>query len=360
MKTKSSFYLLAILTLVQLSLPIAAPALSNGKGDLRVMNYNVYEGTNFTQISQAQTLQQFLVAVGDTITQVRATNPPQRMQAVAKQILAAAPTVVSLEEIAQWSTASFDPVTQTCGTLSVEFDMLQELLDNLTAQGGHYQVAVRVAQWAFPPVPGVTSSGFLCVQFTGYNVILARTDLNGSIFSWSNAQSGLYAARIFVTTPIGVLPLPRAWESIDVQFHNRAFRFIGTQFDAVDANVRELQAAELRSGAANTPQPVIIAMDSNSQAAPLPQDAAYLDFLAAGYDDAWAEVYPHIAGFTCCQNEFVNNPVSELFTRIDLILTLGPVDAQRIELFGESSSDKTVDGLWPSDHAGIAAQMKVR
>jgi hypothetical protein len=282
------------------------------------------------------------------------------MQAVTTQILSAAPTVVSLQEVAQWSTGPFDPITQTCGAMTTEFDMLQELLDSLTAQGGHYQVAVQQAQWAFPPVPGLTSSGFLCVQFTGSNVILARTDLNGSIFSWSNPQSGLYAARIFVTTPIGVLPLPRAWESIDVQFHNRAFRLIGTQFDAADAGVRELQAAELRSGAANTPQPVIIAMDSNSQAAPQPQDAAYLDFLAAGYSDAWVEVYPRVAGFTCCQNEFVNNPASALFTRIDLILTLGRVNTQQIELFGADPGDKTAGGLWPSDHAGIAAQMKVQ
>lgn len=351
--------LLLMVTACLAGLATSALALSNGEGNLRVMNYNVYEGTNFTQISQAQTFPQFLVAVGDTITQVRATDPPQRMQAVAAQILAAAPTVVSLEEVAQWSTGTFDPVTQTCGALTTKFDTLQELLASLAAQGGHYRVAVQAVQWAFPPVPGITSAGFLCVQFTGYNAILARTDLQGSTFSWSNAQSGLYAARIFVTTPIGVLPLPRAWESIDVQFHNRAFRFIGADFDAVDANVREQQAAELRSGAANTALPVIIAMDSNSQAAPLPQDAAYLDFLAVGYDDTWADIYPHVAGLTCCQNEFVNNPVSELFTRIDLILTLGAVNAQRIELFGADASDKTASGLWPSDHAGIAAQLTV-
>jgi exonuclease III len=105
--------------------------------------------------------------------------------------------------------------------------------------------------------------------------------------------------------------------------------------------------------------PVVIAMDSNSQAAPLPQDAAYLDFIAAGYNDTWADLHPRDIGLTCCQNEFVNNPVSQYFTRIDLILTLGSVNAQRIELFGDNQTDKTAGGLWPSDHAGIAAQMTV-
>ena len=341
-------------------LPAVSPALSNGKGDLRVMNYNIYEGTNFTEITNAHDLNSFLVAVGDTVAQVRATDPPQRMRAVARQILSASPTVVSLEEVARWSTGSFDPATQTCGTMNLEFDTLQELLDSLSAQGGHYQVAVQAVQWAFPPVPGITASGtFFCAQFIGYNVILARTDL-GSIFSWSNPQSGLYVARIFANTPIGMLPLPRAWESIDVQFHNRTFRFIGTDFDAVDANVREQQASELRTGAANTSLPLVLAMDSNSQAAPLPQDPAYLDFIAAGYNDVWAQIHPRTIGLTCCQNEFVNNPISQFFTRIDLILLLGPANAQQIELFGDQPADCTPSGLWPSDHAGIAAQRVVR
>ena len=59
-----------------------AQSLSKGKGDLRVMTYNVDEGTDFIEISQANNATQFLIAVGQTITQVRATNPPERMRAV--------------------------------------------------------------------------------------------------------------------------------------------------------------------------------------------------------------------------------------------------------------------------------------
>jgi hypothetical protein len=71
--------------------PLPAQAqLSNGKGDLRVMTYNVDEGTDFNEVVAAQTLTEFLLAVGATITQVRATDPPSRMQAVAQQIIAGA------------------------------------------------------------------------------------------------------------------------------------------------------------------------------------------------------------------------------------------------------------------------------
>src|SRR6266446_10906204 len=114
MQRKSSVYVLEVLMLAHVVLPVAAQALSKGKGELRVMNYNIYEGTDFIEIAQATTQLEFFIAVGQTITQVRATNPPQRMQAVAKQILAAAPTLVSLEEVEQWYTGPFDPSTQTC------------------------------------------------------------------------------------------------------------------------------------------------------------------------------------------------------------------------------------------------------
>src|SRR6266403_4368662 len=61
-----------------------AQSLPTGKGGLRVMTYNVDEGTDFLEVQSATNFNEFLIAVGQTITQVRATNPPVRMQAVAK------------------------------------------------------------------------------------------------------------------------------------------------------------------------------------------------------------------------------------------------------------------------------------
>jgi hypothetical protein len=124
-------------------------------------------------------------------------------------------------------------------------------------------------------------------------------------------------------------------------------------------SIREAQGEELRSGPANTALPVIIAMDSNSQAAPLPQDPTYIDFVIAGYNDVWSQLQPGALGLTCCQAELDNNLVSQLYQRIDLILTMGPVEAQNIALFGATPASKTPDGLWPSDHAGVAAQLAV-
>jgi hypothetical protein len=341
---------------------IALPAAAqNAAGDLSVMTYNVNEGTDFLQVLGATTTLQFLLGVGQIVTQVNGTNPPERMQAVAGQILAAHPTLVSLQEVDRWYLGPFDPVGGTCGAMSLQYDMLKEVTDALAAHGGQYQVAITAPSITLPPTPGLILPGtFLCAALTNNNVILARTDINPQIFQWSNPQSGLFAAAVPFTTPVGTVSLTSSWASIDVQFHGSTFRFIGTHLDSDVAPVREAQGAELRAGPGNTSLPVVLAMDSNAQAFPLPQDPTYLDFVAAGYKDVWQELFPSLPGLTCCQSESDDNPVSQLYQRIDLILTLGNVVPQDIALFGSTPSTRTPDGLWPSDHAGVAAQLNVK
>ena len=325
-----------------------------------VMTYNVNEGTDFLQAVGAQTKQQFLLDVGQILTQVQGTNPPERMQAVAKHILAVGPELLSLQEVDQWYTGTFDPVAGTCGNMTLEYDMLQELLSALADQGGHYEVAVQVTQNSFPPVPGlIPPTNFFCVALNDYNIILARTDLPFWVFQWSNPQSGQFVNELVFQTPVGSLPYPRAWASVDAQFFGHTFLYINTHLESFDANIRELQGGELRAGPANTSLPLIIAMDSNSQAFPQPQDPTYVDFVAAGYHDVWSKLFPKRAGLTCCQDEADNNPVSQLYQRIDVVLTHGRVRPWGAVLIGNNPRSRLPDGLWPSDHAALAAGVVV-
>jgi hypothetical protein len=121
-----------------------------------VMTYNVNEGSDFLQVVSATSVAEFLIGVGQIVQQVQGTNPPERMQAVAKQILSVQPALVSLQEVDQWYTGAFDPIAGTCGLQTLQYDMLESLLAALATGGGHYQVAVKVTQYAFPPtvVPG--------------------------------------------------------------------------------------------------------------------------------------------------------------------------------------------------------------
>jgi endonuclease/exonuclease/phosphatase family metal-dependent hydrolase len=322
-----------------------------------VMTYNVNEGTDFLQVVGATTELQFLVGVGEILTQVQGTNPPERMQAVAREILDVQPELISLQEVDQWYTGTFDG---TCGTMTLQYDMLQELLDALAAQGGHYEVAVQVTQNAFPPTPGlILPSTYVCVALNDYNVVLARTDLPSWVFQWSNPQSGQFVNELVLQTPVGAVPYPRAWASVDAQFFGHSFHYINTHLESFDANIRELQGGELRAGPANTSLPLIIAMDSNAQAFPKPQDPTYVDFMSAGYHDVWSRLFPKRAGLTCCQDEADNNPVSQLYQRIDLVLTHGSVTPFGAALLGADPRSRLSDGLWPSDHAALVAGVVV-
>jgi hypothetical protein len=351
--------LIAFVATIGATAPVPAEAQSFPGAGL-VMTYNVNEGTDFQQVVGATTLPEFLIGVGQIVTQVQGTNPPERMQAVARQILEAQPELLSLQEVDQWYTGTFDPVAGTCGTMTLQYDMLQELLSDLAAQGGHYEVAVQVTQYAFPPTPGlIPPTNYICVSVNDYNVILARTDLPSWIFRWSNPQNGQFVNEVVLPTPIGPVPLPRSWASVDAEFFGHSFLFIDTHLESFDATIRELQGAELRAGPANSSLPVVIAMDSNAQAFPQPQDATYVDFLSAGYDDVWSRIYPKLAGLTCCQDEADNNPVSQLYQRIDLVLLHGNVSPWGAVLIGANAKSRLPDGLWPSDHAALAAGVLV-
>jgi hypothetical protein len=352
---------LEILSVAALWAAIAVPAAAQHfPGIGTVMTYNVNEGTDFLQVVGAQTLQQFLLGVGQVITQVQGTNPPERMGAVARKILDVQPELLSLQEVDQWYTGTFDPVAGTCSNITLQYDMLQELLSSLAAQGGHYEVAVQVTQNSFPPTPGlIPPADYTCVAVNDYNVILARTDLPSWIFRWSNPQSGQFVNKLVLPTPIGPVPYPRAWASVDAQFFGHSLLYVNTHLESFDANIRELQGGELRAGPANSTLPVIIAMDSNAQAFPLPQDPTYLDFISARYNDVWSELFPKIAGLTCCQDEADNNSISQLYQRIDLVLTHGRVTPWEAARIGEDRRSRLPDGLWPSDHAAVVAGVVV-
>lgn len=348
---------LVIASVAALWVAMAVPAAAQHfPGIGTVMTYNVNEGTDFLQAVGAPNEQQFLIDIGEILTQVKGTNPPERMQAVARQILAVQPELLSLQEVDQWYTGTFDPIAGSCGAMTLQYDMLQELLSALAEQGGHYEVAVQVTQNAFPPIPGlVPPADYFCVAVTDYNIILARTDLPSWIFQWSNPQSGQFVNELVFQTPVGSLPYPRAWASVDAQFFGHSFLYINTHLESFDATIRELQGGELRAGPANTSMPLIIAMDSNAQAFPLPEDPTYSDFISAGYGDVWSEIFPRLAGLTCCQDEADNNPQSEFYQRIDLVLTHGKVIPFETLLIGADSRSRLRDGLWPSDHAAVEA-----
>ena len=134
----------------------------------------------------------------------------------------------------------------------------------------------------------------------------------------------------------------------------RPFRFVNTHLDPDSPAVQEQQARELLAGPYATDRPLIAVGDFNS-AADGSSTGSYGLLTSAGLTDMWAGD----SGFTCCQAELLDNLVSQLSERIDLVLSRGGVKAKSTGLVGASSADRLA-GLWPSDHAGVIAELKLK
>ena len=330
-----------------------------GGGTLKVMTYNMDVGTDYAGMLDPN-LPKFLDAASNMVVAVRASDPTGRTQAIARQIVATMPHLVSLQEVATLSTGP------TKDNLTVEFDYLQLLLQALSDRGAHYTLVYSLTNWD-ATVP--TSLG-LYARGTWRLAILARADLDPADFFFSNFQHGIFTA-MFVPhlyaldghpdlCPVDLssngacrMPWPRGWVSADVFYRDKQFRIIDTHLDNVSPLLEIPQAIELLNGPANTSLPVIVAGDLNCDCSN-PQDpmhATCLNFRNARFIDAWPTANPSDTGYTIY--------LPQMTQRSDYVMVRGRFGVQAAFIVGDQVSDKTVSGLWPSDHAGVVVRLQL-
>lgn len=329
-----------------------------GQGTLEVMTYNMYAGTEYTGMNTASTLDGLYLATTNAINDVRAGNPPARAQEIARQIAAAKPDLVSLQEVATWSTGTYTGEwtgTSTCQSLTTEYDYRQLLLNALTAQGVHYTPVATNTHFTMDAPTSATA----CIHNTWSIVVLARADLSPEDFSYSNVQIATFT-KVF-EIPIAAitgyrLPWPRGWVSVDVSYRGKQFRFIATHMDGLVPpplsptgsplyfNVG--QGSELLDGPANTTMPVVIAGDTNADAsnASDPTYQTYQNFLNAGFTDAWTAARSLFdSGFS----GFTRTYPSPMDTRSDLVLVRGNFKVQAAAVL-----------CGGSDHCGVVGRLQ--
>ena len=153
----------------------------------------------------------------------------------------------------------------------------------------------------------------------------------------------------------------RGWALIDGTFEGKKFRFVTTHLEVEGYRAtQEAQAREFLAGPARAPGAVIATGDFNSAADPATTDEptnTYAALTKHWFDDAWA-VNHGAPGLTCCQSSNLSNPVSQLSTRIDLVLLHGPVRAQEAHVVGDTPF-QGVAPRWASDHAGVVATVRL-
>jgi len=308
-------------------------------------------GTDFGPVFTAQTFPELLAGVAELYAEVQASHPPERAAGIAREIAAARPDLVALQEVSQWRTGPLfgNPTT-------VVYDVLASLLADLDDQELHYAPVAVIPEWT---IAAPCACGF-SVGYSDFEVILARTDLPSVHFRVDNAQVQHFTHLLTVPSVVGPVTIPRGWAAVDVHIPGKTFRFITTHLEAAYPPVQVAQGAELLAGPGNTTLPTIYAGDFNSAAVGGPdQTPTYGNLVAAGLVDLWSAANPGNPGLTWPmhgEDPYTQN--TALTERIDLVFGAGRVDPVSIHRIG--TGHLTPSGLWPSDHAGVVATVRIR
>ena len=115
------------------------------------MTRNLYLGADLAPAIAAGTPEALFNAAGQILGEVEHNDFPTRAVGLAEEILTEEPDLVGLQEVALWRTAPPNPGVLTDGpsATTVKYDYLQELLDQLNAEGQHYEVVVVQPEFDF-------------------------------------------------------------------------------------------------------------------------------------------------------------------------------------------------------------------
>jgi Endonuclease/Exonuclease/phosphatase family len=345
-----------------------------------VMTRNIYLGADLAPGLAATTPQQFFAANGGILRQVTRTNFPLRAKALAEEIKRERPDLVGLQEVALWRTAppSIVPVFAGPSATTVRYDFLQLLLDRLNKHKQVYEAVVVQPEFDFEapadengvagdgpdpdPTGGLLADTELNGRLTMRDVILARKGT-----TTANPQVGHFE-NLFTVTVAGAVQVEvtRGWTTIDARVHkSRWFHFVNTHLEAFDdetqvPSIRAQQASELVApgGPAISSLPVILVGDLNSDrdTEVQPGDAqAYNVIAGAGFVNRDTS-----DPLSCCLSDpdLVGGSLADFDHKVDHILTSSPSLVKLLD--SDVVGLGKVNGLFPSDHAGIASLLSIR
>ena len=316
---------------------------------LTVMTYNVYVGSSAQPLLNVQELLQVPTEVAKMYANVMASDFPNRAIGIAKSIKEHNPHVIGLQEIALIRHQSPGDYLAGNPTLAEEvvLDFLQLLMDALENQGLDYNVAAQVEN-IDAEMPMLAETGLDDIRLTDYDVILARSDVEISRQVTANYDSTLNIEML-------ALEIQRGYAAVDATIAGTTYRIVNTHLEAFIEPIRVSQTQELVDILSNETLPIILLGDFNTRAT---EGTGYNILLNAGYVDVW-QMDSEGTGNTCCQDDDILNDLSDLTVRIDQIFVrnLNPTSIVT-HTVGDKPGDRLAQGLWPSDHAGVVAQLE--
>jgi endonuclease/exonuclease/phosphatase family metal-dependent hydrolase len=345
---------------------VAGKGQGSYSGRIDVMTQNLYVGANLFQILEG-TPEDVPFNAAMIFGDIQMTDFQQRAEAIADLVLEHEPQLIGLQEVSLIRTQCpddivFPPNDPTPNATDIYADYLQILLDSLAARGLSYDVD---------------------------DVTLSRSDVEVTL-----SISGNYQANFPVPTPSGPIVFTRGYNIVDVDIEGRSYRFANTHLE-VDGNpfangfqfAQAYELTQILNGMAGTfgDEIVVVVGDLNSG----PDDGPLVDCMLPpafdtpglcptsyavmagnGYTDSWTVRNGAPGpGYTCCQADLLMNAVSWLDRRIDHVWVRPPLAGPQgphflrgvhAEVAGDRQDDRTVDGLWPSDHAGVVVGLTLR
>lgn len=379
---------------IALAATLSCAASVAAAADIDVVTQNQYLGADLGPVLDAATAPvfdpgAFNAAVVTALSKIAASRPAERALALAELIAQRHPDVVGLQEAYRFSCAphpAAPPVPgKGCDDPAIR-GAFTDMLDNTTAAlHGRYVLAGKVGNLQVAGIPFAVNGYPAILSLADRDAILVRAGISavpvdlGALTGCRVSDQGCnYNTRppvVNVDTPAGRLSIAieRGYLAVDFSLAGQAYRVFNTHLEqrllAPSLPATRLlqvgQSIELLGSALGTwdgRRKLIAVGDFNSAPADTIPGAPtpYQVFTGGGFADAWVVSRPRGEGFTCCQAEDLSNWHSALYERIDMIFSLAPlarvVDAK---LLGTSMGDKTRPpgrgGLWPSDHASLAA-----
>lgn len=310
--------------------------------DFSFLTWNMYLGTD-VKLLMTSSKDQIPGKVTEAYQMFLATNFPVRVKAMAREIAEKKPDIIGLQEAVLWQiTYSYFPNT---------LDFVQMLRTELKKWGLCYEVAAQNENMS---VRLPDSHGNI-VHLLDRDVILIRKMSGIKVIHRKEANYKTNLTIDILEQPIKVL---RGWSLVDIKKDGCLFRVINTHLETDFPSIQVAQAREILEGPAKTKLPLIVMGDLNSNANGIGGET-YRMFTAKGFHDGWESVGKG-DGNTCCQDPTLLNSQSKLSQRVDLILYKNGWQPVKAELVGSSLNDKTPTGLWPSDHAGVYAKLKIK
>lgn len=338
-----------------------------------VMTRNLYLGADITRPLRATSGlagTAALTAVGradaELAAVVRRTDFGTRSRLLAAEVAAARPDLLALQEVALWRSGPLQlGHPGRPGADRVDVDFLTTLRAALEARGAGYDV-VRAQPASDVEAPAFSGSAARPgdgrdLRLTVSDVLLVR---QGSPVRVEASGSGRYRARLEVSAAGLPFAFVRGYAWADVRVGDRPLRFVATHLESQRGSLARAQAAELLAGpAAVSSRPVVIGCDCNSD--PTNPTAGYALLTADGWSDAWVQAGATGPAATAGLGERLTDPdASALTRRLDLVLSHGtsavPVRALTATRTGVDPADRDpATGLWPSDHAGVVATLRL-